>query len=78
MSYACVQTCADEFPVARVCDVLELSESGYYAWLKHEPSQRDQSNQTLKVQIMDIWETFKQCYGVPRIHAELQDQGLCV
>lgn len=54
MSYACVQACADEFPVARVCETLGLSESGYYAWLKREPSQRDQSNQTLKVQIMEI------------------------
>lgn len=78
MSYACVQACADEFPVVRVCEILGLSESGYYAWLKREPSQRDQVNQRLNAQIMDIWETFKHCYGAPRIHAELQDQGLYV
>lgn len=78
MSYACVQACADEFPVTRVCEVLGMSESGYYAWLKREPSKRDQSNQILKAQIMAIWQSFKQCYGAPRIHAELHDQGLCV
>lgn len=78
MSYANVQACSDDLPVARVCEVLEMSESGYYAWLKREPSQRNESNQTLKSQILTIWETFKRCYGAPRIHAELQDQGLSV
>jgi transposase InsO family protein len=75
MSYACVQACADEFPVARICAVLEMSESGYYAWLKREPSQHEQATQNLKTRIADIWEQFKQCYGAPRIHAELQAQG---
>ena len=78
MTYANVQACVADFPVARVCEVLEMSVSGYYAWLKREPSQREQSNQTLKAQILAIWETFKQCYGVPRIHAELQDRGVSV
>jgi putative transposase len=78
MTYECVKTCACEFPVARVCAVLDVSESGYYAWLKRTPSQREQANQTLKERIVAIWEQFKQCYGAPRIHAELQAQGLCV
>ena len=34
MRYVCVKACADEYPVARVCAVLKVSESGYYAWLK--------------------------------------------
>ena len=78
MSYACVQVSTDDFPVARVCKVLDLSESGYYAWLKRKPSQREQSNQTLKSHIMEIWDTFRQCYGASRIHAELHERGLCV
>jgi putative transposase len=78
MTYGCVKTCASEFPVARVCAVLNVSESGYYAWLKRTPSQREQANQTLKARIVGIWEQFKQCYGVPRIHAELQAQGMRV
>jgi transposase InsO family protein len=78
MSYECVKTCADEFPVLRVCEVLKVSESGYYAWLKRTPSQREQANQSLKMWIQKIWEQFKQCYGAPRIYAELQAQGLCV
>jgi transposase InsO family protein len=78
MSYGSVQACAVEFPVARVCEVLNVSESGYYAWLKRTPSRREQANQILKTRIQGIWERFKHCYGVPRIHAELQAQGLRV
>ena len=78
MSYECAKICADEFPVVRVCKVLNVSESGYYAWLKRTPSQREQANQTLKVRIQGIWKQFKQRYGAPRIHAELQAQGWCV
>lgn len=78
MTYECAKICADEFPVARVCEVLEVSQSGYYAWLKRTPSQREQANQTLKTRIQAIWEQVRHCYGAPRIHAELQAQGWCV
>jgi len=75
MTYVCVEACADEFPVSRMCAVLNVSESGYYAWLKRTPSLREQVNQTLKARIVGIWEQVKQCYGAPRIHAQLQAQG---
>ena len=75
MTYEQVAACADEFPVSRVCAVLEVSESGYYAWKKRPSSQRVEENQTLKAQIQVIWQDFRQCYGAPRIHAELQAQG---
>lgn len=75
MTYRCVQLCADDFPVARACEVLSVSESGYYAWLKRTPSQREQANQSLARHIQELWEHFKQRYGAPRIHAELQTQG---
>lgn len=75
MTHEQVAACADEFPVSRVCAVLEMSESGYYAWKNRPSSQRAEENQTLKAQIQAIWQDFRQCYGAPRIHAELQAQG---
>lgn len=78
MSYDQIEACADEFSVARVCEVLGMSESGYYAWKKRPPSQREQENQSLKAQIHGIWQQFRHCYGAPRIHAELQAQGCVV
>lgn len=75
MTYEQVSACVGDFPIARVCEVLDVSESGYYAWKKRLPSQRAKANQSLKTQIQGIWQKFRQCYGAPRVHAELQDQG---
>lgn len=75
MKYQQVQACAETHPVSRICEVLEVSESGYYAWLKREPSQRQQANAQLGERIRAMWKHFKGIYGAPRIHAELQAQG---
>jgi transposase InsO family protein len=75
MKYPSVAVCEDEFPVNRVCAVLDVSESGYYAWRNRPPSEREQANQHLGERIQAIWQRFRGIYGAPRIHAELQDQG---
>ncbi len=42
----------------QVCRELEVSRSGYYDWLKHEPSRRDQSNQALKRRLIELHEKY--------------------
>ena len=59
MTYESVAGCAEAYPVARVCDLLGVSESGYYAWKKRPPSQREQANDSLKAQIRVIWQQFR-------------------
>ena len=78
MKYAAVAACGDEVPVSRVCEVLNVSQSGYYAWRNRPPGEREQSDQGLGERIQAIWQRFRGIYGVPRIHAELQDQGEAV
>ena len=75
MKYAAVAACEDAFPVNRVCEVLDVSESGYYAWLNRPASEREQANQGLGERIQARWQRFRGIYGAPRIHAELQNQG---
>lgn len=75
MKYPAVAAGEDKFPISRVCEVLHVSESGYYAWLNRPPSKREQANQGLGERIGAIWQQFRGIYGAPRIHAELQDQG---
>ena len=58
-----------------MCRVLEVSRSGYYAWLKREPSARAQANAELLEAIEEIHAESDGTYGAPRIHAELQDRG---
>jgi len=78
MKYACVAECEKQFPVNRICEVLEVSESGYYAWRNRPPSERKKANESLGQRIQAIWQQFRGIYGAPRIHAELKDQGEAV
>jgi putative transposase len=58
-----------------MCRALEVSRSGYYAWLKREPSRRDRANAALLKVIEEVHEESDGTYGAPRVHAELQDRG---
>ena len=63
------------FSVKRTCQVLGVSTSGYYAWLKRGPSARELSNERLKQKIISIHAASRGTYGVPRITAELRAGG---
>ena len=63
------------FPVALMCRCLEVSCSGFYAWLKRTPSGRAQRDRALADKIRDIHEKSRQTYGSPRIYHELVASG---
>jgi putative transposase len=48
-----------------MCRVLEVSTSGYYAWLKRSRSKRAQEDETLKKRIKEIYTRSKGTYGAP-------------
>jgi len=75
MTFAFIERHREEFCVRRMCKMLKVSSSGYYAWLAHEPSQREQENANLVIDIREAYENSRQTYGSPRIQAELQAQG---
>ena len=76
MKYTFIENHKEEFPILRMCQVLEVSESGYYAWLKREPSERERVDKDLGERIEDAYQKNRQVYGSPRIHAELKEQGV--
>jgi putative transposase len=61
-----------------MCRVLGVSPSGYYAWRSRPASKRAQADGVLLRQIRTIHKTSRGTYGVPRIHAELQANGVAV
>lgn len=73
MRYQFVQDHQDEFPVQRMCKVLGVSASGYYAWQTRPVSPRAQANQKLLAEIRVIHNRSRKTYGSPRVHAELRD-----
>lgn len=64
-----------EFPVALLCRVLGVSRPTYYAWRCRSPSERAQEDTRLIIQIHAAYAASRATYGVPRIHADLRDQG---
>ena len=64
-----------EYPVATMCRVLDVSTSGYYAWLKRPASARAGRDAELSERIVEIHEESRKTYGVPRVHAELKAGG---
>lgn len=63
------------WPVRTLCQVLGLSPSGYYAWVRRRPSARARRDAQLMGRIKEVWTANREVYGRPRIHAELQAAG---
>jgi putative transposase len=66
---------AERFPVTFMCEMLEVSRQGYYAWKKRAPSARQKEDVTLTTLIAAIHEAHKGRYGIDRIHADLARNG---
>lgn len=66
-----------DHPILSLCANLEVSPSGYYAWLKRRttPGPRALQNQTLAQQIAGIHFQSRHTYGSPRIVDTLRKQG---
>lgn len=65
-----------EFRIQRMCRVLGVGRSGYYAWCSRSASQRVQEDEVLFVKIRQEYQISRGTYGSPRIHAALQKQGV--
>jgi putative transposase len=62
--------------VRTMCRVLQVSSSGYYAWRERSPSKRAIDNAVLSERIRAVHAASDATYGMPRVRAELIDQGL--
>lgn len=58
-----------------MCDALEVSASGYYAWAARPDSPTEERRQELVGAIEEIHAEVKQRYGSPRMAAELTARG---
>lgn len=62
--------------VEKMARVLEVSRSGFYAWLTRESSPREQEDQKLVDEMADIQEKVaKYRYGSPRMTVEMRNRG---
>ena len=61
-----------------LCDWLEVSRSGYYAWRGRPVPQRVQADRRLMHKITQIHQASRGTYGSPRVHETLKRQGIAV
>ncbi len=75
MKYAFIRAQQDQYKVQRMCEVLEVSSSGYYDWVDRPESQRAKENRRLLTRIRCFHQSSKAIYGSPRIHEDLVESG---
>ena len=74
--YQVVEDYRKDYPVSVLCEALEVSLSGYDAWRKRPIREHGRADGVLAEQIQEVYHACRQVYGSPRIHAELQAQGI--
>ena len=62
-------------PVKKCCELLSISPSGFYDWMRRGPSKKEQRDGLLKAKILSIFGNSKKTYGSPRIQKSLQASG---
>ena len=80
MKYSFIEAEKETYPVAVLCDALEVRRSGYYRWLKTRdlPDLRfadHDDDEQIRREMRQIHRSSRGSYGRPRIHAELRARG---
>jgi len=69
-----MRTNSSEFTIDEMCDCLDLSRSGYYAWKGRKPSAHAKEDASHKERIRVIHKKAKGRYGHRPIHEHLKDE----
>jgi putative transposase len=71
VKYAWIREHRDSFPVAVLCQVLEVSTSGYYAALDREPSPRAVRYERIQAAVLEVHAASHGIYGSHKVAREL-------
>lgn len=75
MKFAWMKEHSDQYAVEVMSDVLEVSKSGYYAWLKRPVSGRRRRREELAGKVHAAYQNSRRTYGSPRVHRQLRAEG---
>jgi putative transposase len=76
VKYGFIERHDSEFGVERMCAVLEVSRSGYYAWRNGSESARSLSDRELLGRIQKVHRDSREAYGAYKTWQELRAQGV--
>ena len=74
MKYAWIREHRDSFPVAVLCEVLEVSASGYYDWLDRPPSPRAERHVKIQAVVQQVHAESHGIYGSVKIAKRLRER----
>jgi putative transposase len=75
VTYRFIEQHQGQWPVRLLCEALEVSPAGYYAWRSRPASAARRRRDALLVEARAIHAEVKGRYGSPRLHAELVARG---
>lgn len=78
MKYGLIDANKTALPIDRMCSLLRVSVSGYYAWRRRLPSRRQRDDMVLLAHVRAQFAASGETYGSPRMHVELRADGLAV
>ena len=78
MKFRLIDVAKKDFPVQRVCKVLGVSQSGYFAWRDRPACRRQREDMVLLAHVRSAFALSLGTYGGPRMTRELQEDGLKV
>ncbi|MBA3006351.1 MAG: IS3 family transposase [Proteobacteria bacterium] len=71
-----IDTVKKAYPIALLCDVMEVSRSGYYFWKNRGKSARQQEYEHLTSVVQEAHKVSKGTYGARRIAEEVEAHGV--
>jgi len=75
VKYAFIKDHETEHAVRRMCAVLQVHPSGYYAWCVRPVSAHERQDQHLAVHIKQSWEESGRVYGYRKVTRDLHAMG---
>jgi transposase InsO family protein len=75
MKYTFVRDEAKNHSVEKLCEVMEISRSSYYAFESKSMSKREEADQRLMPIVQEIFKTNRKAYGYRRVSDELKERG---
>ena len=76
MRFRFIESSRSSYPVDDMCECLQVSRSGYYAWQVRVPSERSCKDEGLKERIGELHKKSKRRYGYRPIYHHLLDEQL--
>jgi len=73
VKYTLIAELQDQFPVRRLCKVLDVYPSGFYAWRLNPENRRAREDKCLLVPIKESWLESGSVYGYRKVSDDLRE-----